>query len=262
MPRHLLPLLLLGALACTGRTAPLPIQDLVVDDDDPTDGGALVDSGFMPLPTPDAGLFDPDAGLAVCGFAGPLAIGLRIDAPPELPAYQGTALVTNGRPLRLFLDQIGLEVEVGFEGVALPDRLSPGAAVFVEYGVDDAPWTNAAILFREFSPRGGAGEAFFALWRFGEFEDDEIELEIDDILLRYVVDDCARTNFDECGPARTETLIVDGPGARLEVPAGTFIGDAPLGVRFGNGRSYRYAPGPECPDTPAYWREGFMQIGG
>lgn len=265
MPRaissFLLTFALAAPLACTGRTAPLDsLQSNPGRDGGPTDGMVL-DSAVVDAGTLDAGDPGPvDAGPGgACAYAGPYQQTVQLGQDTGLPffVYSGAATLLSRNPLDVELRGGGV-VRISLGDAPLPADLTPGRAIWLQYGTDTPQWTNTAVAILEIAPNDGPGRLRILAWAYGEeeldFEDFE---ELQDFELFYETDDCTPFSI-ACGPARTESFVVKGPGVESRVGAGSVQSFRTIEV--GNGQSHRYAPFPECTDTPSFWHEGYIAV--
>ncbi len=202
--------------------------------------GAVTDAG------PDAGLPDAD----------PMDAGPLSSPGGGLPfsAYSGLATVLGVDPLELGLNR-GSSVRIALGDAVLPEDLQTGRVVWLQYGTDTPQWTNTALAISDVAPTDGPGRLRFVAWAFGDEEVDFDEFE--DIELFYETDGCTPAP-SACGPARTESLVLKAPGVETRVGAGEVQRFRTL--QIGNGRSHRYAPAPECTDTPSFWHEGYLSF--
>lgn len=245
---------LAAPLACTGRTAPLESLGVNSGGDAGLTDGSVLDTGVLDAGDPGPVDGGPSGG---CTYAGRYQQMLSLSSPGGgLPfsAYSGLATVLGVDPLELGLNR-GSSVRIALGDAVLPEDLQTGRVVWLQYGTDTPQWTNTALAISDVAPNDGPGRLRFVAWAYGDEEVDFDEFE--DIELFYETDDCTPAP-SACGPARTESLVLKAPGVETRVGAAEVQRFRTL--QIGNGRSHRFAPAPECTDTPTFWHEGYLSV--
>ena len=266
--RRVLALGLLAASACTGRTAPLSVQDELDQDARVADAdldGSVRDTGLRPfdagpqldatVPPPDAGVFD--AGGNQC-TAGPFSTGLTLlPDPVDFDAYSGLARISEVEDGR-----IGFEFPRGptlliRSRAPVADVVAPGNVVWVDYALFRSLWVDAAVAIRELAPSDGPGELRMVVWSLSP---DSQPIDFGDIGLNVELEvaQCAPADLDGCGQSVTVDMLYRDRGVELRVPAGTerAVGN----VQMGNGRSILYSEEPTCMSVPWGWLDGYIVV--